>query len=96
MMDDGRESAAFRAAVTGAMAAMRFRDSRSTSHDAGPWRLIERDTGVELFAADGLVYVPLPINVQPNSRDVVVQSVGSATEFQRLEVSELQSSWSRK
>ena len=53
-------------------------------------------TGVELFAADGLIYVPLPINVQPNSRDVVVQSVGGATEFQRLEMSEMQSSWSRK
>jgi hypothetical protein len=43
MMKDGREAAAFRAAVAGALAASR-------SRDAGPWRLIQLDTGVELFA----------------------------------------------
>lgn len=50
-------------------------------------------TGLEVFASNGLVYLPFPIIVSPDDRSVVVKAAAGTAEFHRLEASELKSSW---
>ena len=49
---------------------------------------------LEVFAADGLTYLPYPINLDPNNRSLAVSAKGGTAKFQSLEVHELKSSWS--
>ena len=48
---------------------------------------------LEAFAADGLTYLPYPINLDPNNRSLAVSAKGGTAKFQSLEVHELKSSW---
>ena len=50
-------------------------------------------TGLEVFAADGLTYVPLPINLDPARRGSEVRVSGGPIQLDSLEVYELSSIW---
>ncbi len=50
-------------------------------------------TGIELFASDGLCYVPLPINVDPSNRQLAVATQNGNAIITSLNVYELQSAW---
>jgi sucrose-6-phosphate hydrolase SacC (GH32 family) len=53
-------------------------------------------TGLEVFASDGLCYVPMPFNMNPESRGVSLESRGGAAKIVSLEVHELRSAWEKK
>ena len=48
-------------------------------------RLYLDRTGLELFASDGLVYVPLPANLDPGKRGLAVESTGGPTRLHAVE-----------
>jgi fructan beta-fructosidase len=48
-------------------------------------------TGIELFASDGLTYVPFPIQASPGNRSLEIKS--TAVTFRTLDVYELMSAW---
>lgn len=50
-------------------------------------------TGLEVFAGDGMVYVPLPY--QPKAEDLALslETTGGAVKFNKLQVYELKSAW---
>jgi sucrose-6-phosphate hydrolase SacC (GH32 family) len=50
-------------------------------------------TGLEVFASDGLCYVPMPINMNPDNRKILVETRDSAATIHLLEVHELRSAW---
>ena len=50
-------------------------------------------TGVEVFASDGLCYVPLPFNTKPDNRRLFLETRGGAVKVASLEVHELRSAW---
>jgi sucrose-6-phosphate hydrolase SacC (GH32 family) len=50
-------------------------------------------TGLEVFAGDGLTFIPMPVNLKPEDKTVTVSARGSDVSFSRLEVYELQSAW---
>ena len=50
-------------------------------------------TGLEVFAADGLTYIPLPINLDPAERSPEVRVAGGPIRFDSLEMYELKSIW---
>lgn len=50
--------------------------------------------GLELFASDGLTYVPLPLNLSPEHRELSLGVRGGAAKVQSLEVHTLRSAWS--
>ncbi len=50
-------------------------------------------TGLEIFAADGLTYVPLPINLDPRETTIEARVAGAPNRFDSLEVHELGSIW---
>ncbi|HEY3392031.1 MAG TPA: glycoside hydrolase family 32 protein, partial [Lacipirellulaceae bacterium] len=50
-------------------------------------------TGVEVFARDGLCYVPLPFNMKPENRRIFFETRGGAAEVNSLEVHELRPAW---
>ncbi len=50
-------------------------------------------TATEVFASDGLTYVPLPVIPKPDALDVVVSVTGSPVNFSDLAVYNLQSVW---
>ncbi len=50
-------------------------------------------TGLEIFASDGLTYVPMPFLPKADDLALGVQVTGGATEFTALEVHELKSAW---
>jgi sucrose-6-phosphate hydrolase SacC (GH32 family) len=50
-------------------------------------------TGLEVFASDGLTYVPMPFTAQPADRQAKVSVVGNGAKFRRLEAYELKSAW---
>ena len=52
-------------------------------------------TGVEVFASDGLCYVPMPFLVKPDERSVSFETRGGAAHVTALEVHELRSAWTR-
>lgn len=53
-------------------------------------------TGVEVFASDGLCYVPLPMNQNPDNQTVAIEVTGGKAKIRSLEVYELRSAWDRK
>ncbi len=51
-------------------------------------------TGLEVFASDGLCYLPMPVNVAAAERGSSVRVQGGSVRFQNLEFHELGSAWS--
>jgi sucrose-6-phosphate hydrolase SacC (GH32 family) len=52
-------------------------------------------TGLEVFASDGLTYVPMPFQPKPEDRKLDVQATGGGVRFTALRVYELKSAWSQ-
>ena len=52
-------------------------------------------TAFEVFANDGLVYVPMPVIPNPRDTSVRVASKGGTVQFSRLDLHVLRSAWSR-
>jgi fructan beta-fructosidase len=50
-------------------------------------------TGVEVFASDGLCYVPLPFNTQPDQQRLFLETRGGTAQITSLEVHALRSAW---
>ncbi len=50
-------------------------------------------TGLEVFASDGLCYVPMPVNVNRENRAISVEARGGAANFSSLDVYELRPAW---
>lgn len=50
-------------------------------------------TGLEVFASDGLTYVPMPFQPEPEDRVLGVAVKGGTARFTTLHVHELQSAW---
>jgi sucrose-6-phosphate hydrolase SacC (GH32 family) len=53
-------------------------------------------TGVEVFASDGLCYVPMPVNMSPESRKMSFAARDGAARVNFLEVHELTSAWDER
>jgi sucrose-6-phosphate hydrolase SacC (GH32 family) len=53
-------------------------------------------TGLEVFASDGLTYVPMPVNVNPENRRISVEPRGEGAKFSVLDVHELRSAWKKQ
>jgi fructan beta-fructosidase len=54
--------------------------------------LVDR-TGVEVFASDGLCYVPMPYNTNPENRKIFLEARGGKVVLESLKVNELKSAW---
>lgn len=52
-------------------------------------------TGAEVFASDGLCYVPMPYNTNPQNQRLFFETRGGAARVTSLEVHELKSVWER-
>jgi sucrose-6-phosphate hydrolase SacC (GH32 family) len=52
-------------------------------------------TGVEVFASDGLCYVPMPFSMNQENHRIIVETRGGGTKFASLEVHELRPAWKR-
>ena len=50
-------------------------------------------TGLEVFVSDGLCYLPIPLNTNPENRKVFLESRGGAARVRKLEVHQLRSAW---
>lgn len=50
-------------------------------------------TGVEVFASDGLCYMPMPFNTKPENKRLFFEARGGAAKVNALEVHELHSAW---
>ena len=50
-------------------------------------------TSLEVFAADGLTYLPFPINLDPGNTSLSLFARGGTAEIRSLEAYELKSSW---
>ena len=53
-------------------------------------------TGLEVFASDGLTYVPMPFQPKADDLDLGVQSKGGSAKVSSLQVHELRSAWGVK
>lgn len=53
-------------------------------------------TGIEVYASDGLTFVPLPINVNPNDHSLALSVKGGTAKFSHLDVYELSSAWKKR
>ncbi len=53
-------------------------------------------TALEVFANDGLTYVPMPYNAPVEEREVGVKVTGGSVQFSVLEVHELKSAWGKE
>jgi sucrose-6-phosphate hydrolase SacC (GH32 family) len=53
-------------------------------------------TGLEVFASDGLTYVPMPFNTKPGNRRIFLETRGGAAKVTSLEAHELKSAWGAK
>ena len=53
-------------------------------------------TGAEVFASDGLCYVPMPFNTKPENKRLFLETRGGAAKVNALEVHELRSAWNPK
>jgi fructan beta-fructosidase len=69
-------------------------------HVAAPWHDGRQDitvycdrTSLEIFASDGLVYIPLPFQPKTDDLDVGVQVEGGSTKFDSLQLYQLKSAW---
>ena len=51
-------------------------------------------TGLEVFASDGLTYVPMPFQPKADDLALGLQSKGGSAKFTTLQVHELKSAWS--
>ncbi|RYG68134.1 DUF4980 domain-containing protein [bacterium] len=52
-------------------------------------------TGVEVYAADGLAFVPVNINLKPEDLSLSVKTTGGTAKFSKLDVYNLKSSWEK-
>jgi sucrose-6-phosphate hydrolase SacC (GH32 family) len=52
-------------------------------------------TGVEVFASDGLCFVPMPFNMNPENVRISVATCGGAAKVNLLELHELRSAWEK-
>jgi sucrose-6-phosphate hydrolase SacC (GH32 family) len=52
-------------------------------------------TGVEVFASDGLCYVPMPFNINPENVGISVEARGGSAKVNLLEWHELRSAWEK-
>lgn len=50
-------------------------------------------TGLEVFASEGLCYVPMPFQPKADDRSVAVDTHGGSVRFDSLQVHELKSAW---
>lgn len=50
-------------------------------------------TGLEVFASDGLCYIPIPFNANPENRKIFLETRGNAAMLHELVVHELRSAW---
>ena len=50
-------------------------------------------TGLEVFASDGLTFVPMPINLKPEDTGLSLSAAGGPVALTRLDVYELKSAW---
>ena len=50
-------------------------------------------TGVEVFASDGLCYLPMPFNTNPANKRIFLEARGGSVKLNVLEVHELRSAW---
>lgn len=50
-------------------------------------------TGLEVFASDGLCYVPMPVNLKPDHVGLSLEARGGTAKLTSLEVYELKSAW---
>jgi sucrose-6-phosphate hydrolase SacC (GH32 family) len=50
-------------------------------------------TGAEVFASDGLCYVPMPFNTKPDNKRLYFETRGGTASVNSLEVHELRSAW---
>jgi sucrose-6-phosphate hydrolase SacC (GH32 family) len=50
-------------------------------------------TGAEVFASDGLCYVPMPFNTKPENKRLYFETRGGTATVNVLEVHELRSAW---
>lgn len=50
-------------------------------------------TGLEVFASDGLCYLPIPFNANPENRKIFLETRGNAATLRELVVHELRSAW---
>ena len=50
-------------------------------------------TCLEVFASDGLTYVPMPINLKPEEKSLAVSIKGGSAKFSGLDIHELRSAW---
>ncbi|MGV3483049.1 MAG: GH32 C-terminal domain-containing protein [Planctomycetaceae bacterium] len=53
-------------------------------------------TGLEVFAGDGLTYVPMPFQPKAEDRSLSVRVEGAPARFRSLDVHELRSAWPRR
>ena len=53
-------------------------------------------TGLEVFSADGLCYMPMPFISKPENRQISLETRGGSVGVQMLQVHELQSAWNTK
>ncbi|MEY3457115.1 MAG: hypothetical protein RL215_272 [Planctomycetota bacterium] len=53
-------------------------------------------TGLEIFASDGLCYLPLPVNLEPEDVHLNLEARDGVAQIHSLEVHELRSAWTRK
>jgi sucrose-6-phosphate hydrolase SacC (GH32 family) len=52
-------------------------------------------TGAEVFASDGLCYMPMPFNTKPDNRRLFLETRGGGAKVASLEVHELRPAWNR-
>jgi sucrose-6-phosphate hydrolase SacC (GH32 family) len=53
-------------------------------------------TGLEVFASDGLCYMPIALNVNPENHRILLETRGGAANIHSLEVHELRSAWNKR
>jgi fructan beta-fructosidase len=52
-------------------------------------------TGLDVYAGDGLTFVPIPINLDPENKSLSLSVKGGTAKFSRLDVYNLKSSWQK-
>jgi fructan beta-fructosidase len=57
------------------------------------WTIYCDRTGVEVFACDGLCYVPMPYNTRPDNHQLFFEARGGTATIHSLTVHELRSAW---
>ncbi len=50
-------------------------------------------TGLEVFASDGLCYIPMPFNANPENQKIFLEIRGQAASVRNLVVHQLRSAW---